>query len=162
MTTSSTLSPNTLPREAESGVVELDWFAPGETVEVAPRDQKRFAIQKDRAIRILQLERSQETQLTLQLSLLQDQLGAWLREHESEVEMAYLTLRDSQFLFLAISRTPSCSDELEDSVSELDFGIANDPDLNLVRLNALVLPPVSMDSLGSFLNKQFIMVFRGR
>ncbi len=143
---------------AVENAVELDWFAASEFVEVNPRDQQRFQIQKDRAIKILQLANDSEAQL----ALLFNKLGAWFREHSASVKEAYLTLRDARFAFVVISVTPECNDELEDAVSNLDIQIANDADLDVVRMNAIVLPPVSPEAISSFLDKRFILTFRGR
>jgi len=138
--------------------IELDWFDAPDTVNITPRDLQRFKIQKDRAIRLLQLANDADEQLTLLLG----RLGEWLRDHAESVEMAYLTLRDARFAFVIISSTPECNDDLEDAVSEFDIRVANDPDLNVVRMNAFVLPPASQEVLSSFLDPSFLIAYRGR
>lgn len=138
--------------------VELDWYDEGETVRVFPRDQQRFEIQKDKAIGALQLASNAE----LQLDYLLDRLAIWIRAHESHLRDAWLTLRNDRFVFLAISKAPEYNEDLEDAVSDLDLAIANDPDLNLLRMNAMVLPPASTDALSSFFDDRFALVYRGR
>jgi hypothetical protein len=137
--------------------VEIDWFAEGDVIRVVPRDLERFEIHKDRAIRVLQLANEGEKQLQLLISRLLE----WTKSHSQEVAEGYLTLRDSTFVFFAINRTVECSDETEDAISDLDLEIANDPDLDTIRLNAMLLPMASPESLHSFFNDKFLLVFRG-
>ena len=149
----SILEPETPAQEA---IVELDWFDEGEVVRVCPRDQRRFQIHKDRAIRILQLANDGESQL----KLLMDQVGEWVHENAAKLQGAFLTLRDERFYFVAVSQAAECDDDLEDSISDLDFKIAIDPDLEHVRMNAVILPPASKNALSSFFDKRFLMVYR--
>jgi hypothetical protein len=141
-----------------SNPVELDWYgSPSDVVHVTPRDQQRFEIQLTRVIELLQLQNHAEAQLNLLLN----KLGNWLRDHSGAFCAAYLTLRDARLAFIVISKTPECDDSLEDAVSELDFEVANDADLNIVRMNALVLPPASHEALSSFFDSRFLLVYRG-
>ena len=144
--------------ETASNAIEVDWFGEAEIIEVNPRDQQRFQIQKDRAISLLQLA----TNADAQLALLRRKLGEWMRTHSSSIKTAFLTLRDHRFSFVVISRTPLCNDELEDAVSDVDLQIANDPDLDAVKMNAIVLPPASIEAIGSFLDNRFLLEYRVR
>ena len=138
--------------------VEIDWYAEEDRVEVTPRDQQRFELQKDRVIDLLQLANHGEKQLLLLLQL----LGRWIDRNSAKIANAYLTLRDNTLLFLIISNAPACDDEFEDELSDLDLALANDPDLRLIRLNTLVLPPASPEALDSFFHDEFTLVFRGK
>ena len=151
------MSSETFSIESIDNAVEIDWFADNEIIRVTRRNQKRFEIHKDRAISILKLASDGDKQL----ALLIDQVSEWTREHSDAVLMSFLTLRDDRFAFLAISRTAKCNDDLEDAASDLDLEIANDPDLTTIRLNVLVLPPASPESLSSFFDERFLLVFRG-
>ncbi|QDU36167.1 hypothetical protein Mal4_04500 [Maioricimonas rarisocia] len=148
----------TISSTGMQAAVEIDWYAEEDRVEVIPRDQQRFDLQKDRVINLLQLADHGEKQLLLLLR----QLGEWFDRNSGRIPAAYLTLRDNTLLFLVISETPACDDELEDELSDLDLAIANDPDLKLIRLNTLVLPPASPEALGSFFHDEFTLVFRGK
>ncbi len=138
-------------------VVEIDWFAAGDKVQVCPRSKVRFEVHKDRAIQILQLATTAESQL----NLLMQRLGEWLNLHTDKVREGYLTLRDARFAFLVVTRDPGLDDDLEDSLSDLDFEIANDPDLEALKLNALILPPASKQSLSSFFDRRFLVKYGG-
>jgi hypothetical protein len=139
--------------------VELDWYGTeADVVQVCARDQQRFEMQVVRAIQILQLANHAD----LQLKLLLSRLGAWLSAHSDSVEAAFLTIRDSRFAFIIVSKIAECDDDLEDAVTDLDLEIANDPDLDVVPMNAFVLPPASEEALSSFFDKRFLLVYRGR
>lgn len=144
--------------ELSTNAVEVDWFDETEVIDVNPRDKQRFQIQKDRAIALLQLA----TNADAQLGLLLRKLAEWMRSNSASVTTAYLTLRDGRFSFVVISKTPQCDDALEDAVSNIDFEIANDPDLDVVRMNAIVLPPASSTAISSFIDPRFQLQYRGR
>ena len=137
--------------------IELDWFAEGEVIRVIPRNQARFEAQKDRVIAMLQLEEYAKSQLNLLL----ERLGEWVNANSAKVEAAYLTVRDARFAFIAVSRATACDDDLEDSVSDLDLKIAIDPDLDVIHLNALILPPASEEAMQSFFDRRFLLVYSG-
>lgn len=138
--------------------VVIDWYEEGEVVHVMPRDQARFDVHKDRAITVLQLAANAESQLKLLLK----RLATWVRDNAAVIDTAYVTLRDAKFAFLVISKMAECNDDLEDSISELDFDIANDPDLDVVRMNALILPPASREALRSFFDDRLLLVYHGQ
>lgn len=142
---------------ADEATVELDWFERGDLVSVTPRNQQRFEIHKDRAIRILQLNH----EAGKQISLLLDKLALWLTRNTEKVHSAILTVRDERFLFLVISKVAEMDDDLEDSVSEIDFDVANDSDLEVLKMNAIVLPQASREALDSFVDRRFMMVYGG-
>jgi hypothetical protein len=143
-------------QDADSAVL-IDWYAEDDVVRVTPRNQQRFEVQKDHAIHVLQLASHAESQIKFLMSV----LAEWVEQHLGNVEKACLTIRDDRFAFLVISHQVECDDDLEDAVSDLDFDIANDPNLDLIRLNAMVLPPASDDARNSFLDNRFMLVYRG-
>lgn len=136
-------------------VIELDWYEADDVVKVTPRNLRRFQIQKDRAINLL----SKAAGASLQLDFLLDKLGCWCKKNSQKLSRAFLTIRDERFAFIAISISTACDDDLEDSVSELDFELANDSDLDLIKLNAFVLPPTSDEAVTSFLDNRFQLVY---
>jgi hypothetical protein len=139
--------------------VELDWYgSESDVIQVFAKDQQRFEFQLVRAIQILQLTNHAD----LQLKLLLTRLGQWLNKHSDSIQTAYLTIRDARFAFIIVSKVAECDDDLEDAVSDLDLEIANAPDLEVVKMNAFVLPPASEEALSSFFDKRFLLAYRGR
>src|SRR5260221_7968170 len=139
-------------QEAIRNVVELDWYADNDTVTVTPRDQKRFDIQKDRAIEVLQAE-GQAILFGKQLGLLLERLAFWINNNLASVGDAFLTEQDGSFSFVVIQKVPVCDDDLQDSLASLNFSIANDSDLDLIELDTLALPTVSERALTSFIDR---------
>jgi hypothetical protein len=138
--------------------VEIDWFAEGDVVTVTPRDQKRFEIQKDRAIQILQIadERGK------QFEFLVDRLVRWISDNENGIDNAYLTLQDGTLAFVVVRRETRYDEDFQDELADLDFAIANDTELDLIRLKTLALPNVGPTALKSFLDQRLILSFHGQ
>lgn len=137
--------------------VELNWYTADDTVRVIARDQERFEVQKDHAIECLRLAVTQKTKFENQFRLLLRTLAQWRNKHSHDVANAILTIQDSTLLFVVQSSGSKFNEELTDSLSSLDLQIANDPALTMIRLNTLVLPPVSDESLMSFLDKRLLV-----
>lgn len=145
-------------QKAGISVVELDWFDENETVSVIPRDRERFEVQKDVAIAALRAAKD-SAQFPAQLTLLLRRLATWIRDNRNAITRAFLTLQDGAFAFVVVKSSPRYNAKFEDSLSDLDFEIANDPSLNLVKMNAIALPPVSEQSLLSFVDKRFVLSY---
>lgn len=144
--------------------VELDWYAEDETVIVTPRNQRRFEIQKDRAIRALQQEQDKVgdlDQTARQFNLLLERLANWIEARKEKILRGILTLRDGKLLFLVIQETPEYDEDFEDDLSALDVEIANDADLNLIGMDVLALPPASQEGLQSFVNEGCKITYDG-
>ena len=140
--------------------MQLDWFAEADQVEVTARDQQRFEIQKDRAIEVLRQAKNAE-RFGKQFDLLLSILGSWLQDRTDRLISAHLTLHDGAFAFLVIMRQFQYNPELEDQLSDLDIQVANDPQLDLIRVNMSLMPPVSEEALSSFLDPDFFLTYHG-
>jgi hypothetical protein len=147
-----------LPKAIKS--VELDWYAEDDVVHVTPRNQKRFEIQKDRAIEILQRAKDGE-RFQQQFGLLLDRLAEWINKHQVKIENSILTLQDDRLAFVVVRHEARYDEQLQDDLADFDFDIANDPDLDLVRLKTLALPNVAGESLRSFLDERLVLVYHG-
>jgi hypothetical protein len=122
-------------------------------VTVTPRDADRYAIKMQRAIELLQVGQKIE-QFNQQFQLLQNILADWLRQRD-DILGAYITFRDGLLAFVVVRNVVRYDEQFEDSLSELDMSIANDVDLDLIRLRTISLPCVSDDALTSFLDSSF-------
>lgn len=147
-----------LPEAIKS--VELDWYAEDNVVHVVPRNQKRFEIQKDRAIEILQRAKDAEI-FQQQFALLLDRLAEWINQHQGKIANSILTLQDDRLAFVIVRTAARYDEDLQDQLADLDFDVANDPDLNLIKLKTLALPNVSGAPLSSFLDERLVLVYHG-
>lgn len=152
------MSSVTLPDEIKS--VELDWYAEDDVIHVTPRNAKRFAIQKDRAIEVLQRAKEGE-RFDRQFALLLDRLATWIKTHEPRVAKALVTLHDDRLAFVVVRNDARYEEDLQDALADLDFEVANDADLNLVKLKTLALPNVGGQALRSFLDERLVLEYHG-
>lgn len=142
--------------QTDSGnALQLDWSDEDGVVTVTPRDQQRFLIKVRKAIDVLRQSNAAE-QWTKQFDLLVRRLAEWLNARQ-DVANAYVTLRDGAVAFVVIRNECRYDDEFEDALSELDLALANDLDLDLIKLNSIALPPVSMEALDTFVDSNVVL-----
>lgn len=119
-------------------------------VVVTPEDEDRFAITVEAAIQACQVFREQAL-FRLQFKQTLQKVAEWLNDHADDVAQAYLTVRDAGLLFLVARKSNRYDQHFEDDLTELDIQIAQDQELNLIRLSVLAIPDASEDSVASFL-----------
>ena len=138
-------------------IVQLDWSMEGGNVVITPRDQDRFIIKVQRAIEILQ-QANNVGNFQRQFNLLLRILGEWLRIRD-DIAHAYITLRDGALAFVVVRSSCEYDDDFEDNLSNLDYQIANDPDLDLIKMDAIALPLASEDAIYSFIDQDFVLEY---
>jgi hypothetical protein len=138
-------------------VLQLDWAMKNGVITVTPRDQDRFIIKVDRAIEILQ-QAAQAEKFKLQFNLLLRVLGEWINSR-SDIDRAYITQHDGALAFIVVKTSREYDDDCEDNLSDLDYKIANDPDLNLIKMDAIALPLVSESAACSFIDPDFVLEY---
>ena len=133
--------------------LQLNWSDQDGMVTITPRDENRFAIKIRRAVELLQIG-DKIDEFKQQFQLLHSILIHWGVERQ-DVSAAYLTMRDGSLAFVVIRNVTQYDEDFEDSLSDLDIAIANDADLDLIRLHTLSLPLVSEEAVASFLDPAF-------
>lgn len=130
--------------------LELEWSEESDQLSVPHAVVDRYEIRKRRYARALQIaERLEE--FDEQFSVLINALVRWMHKR-SDIAGGYLTMRDGSFLFAVVRTACEYDEEFEDSLSDLDIKLANDGDLNLLKVDAIGLPPASDAALSSFLD----------
>jgi hypothetical protein len=142
-----------------ANIVEIDWFDNNDAIVVTPRNQKRFTIQKDRAIEALRLVKDAE-RFTPQFDLLLEKLALWVKERANDIRAAIVTLQDNSLVFVVMQSSIPYDEQLQDALADLDFVIAQDTDLDLIRLRTVMLPLVDNDALGSFLDPRMVLQYQ--
>jgi hypothetical protein len=142
-----------------ANVVEIDWYDDNDHIVVTPRSQLRFSIQKDRAIEALRIAKDSE-RFKLQFDLLLEKLGLWVKERTSRVSTGIVTLQDNSLVLIVVQANDRYDEQLQDDLAELDYTIAQDMDLDLIRLRTVMLPPVDNDSLGSFVDPRMVLQYQ--
>lgn len=118
-------------------------------VVVTPDDEDRFAITVGAAIQACHAFEQQKV-FEHQFTIVLKRLAKWVQETQAEIAGAYVTVRDNGLLFLVVRKSPQYDACFEDKLTELDLEVANDPNLNLIRLSVLAIPEASDDAVASF------------
>lgn len=142
---------------ATTPTVQLDWGLKDGLVTVTPRDQDRFSIKIRRAIEILQ-QAAKADEFERQFNLLLRMLAEWLHTR-NDVARAYITNRDGALAFVVVRASREYDDEFEDALSDLDFRLATDADLDLIKMDAIALPLASDCAVSSFLDDSFTLEY---
>jgi hypothetical protein len=138
-------------------VVQLDWAMKDGAITVTPRDQDRFIIKVDRAIEILQ-QATQAEKFKLQFNLLLRVLQEWINTR-NDISRAYITQRDGALAFVVVRSSCEYDDDFEDDLSSIDYRIANDHDLDLIKMDAIALPLASESAVYSFIDPEFVLEY---
>jgi hypothetical protein len=144
-------------RRRESDCVQLTWSEEDGLITVTPRNKDRFNIRLKRAIIALQ-QADRHDQFEQQLQLLHTTVVSWLKDR-SDILSAHLTLREGNLSLVVVKKEARYDAQFEDELSELDYRIANDVDLDLIRLDAIALPPASEEALETFFDPNFILTY---
>ena len=112
--------------------------------------------QKDRAIEALRLA----SQGAEQFDFLLEVLARWLKDRTASVSQATVTLHENSLAFVVVQKNESYDEKFQDDLSDLEFAIAQDHDLNLITLRTVLLPPVDAAALASFLDSRLIFTYR--
>lgn len=130
--------------------LQIRWRDADGQVTLEPENQDRFTLRFRQIIEACQIQQKAED-YKVKFDILVRQLGTWLDERD-DVDSAFLTLRDAQFLFIVVTKFASYDAMFEDDLSDLDVSLANDPDLSDVPFGVLSLPNVPFSSLASFMH----------
>jgi hypothetical protein len=139
--------------------VEIDWYDENDKVVVRPRNEQRFSIQKDRAIEVLRMVKETD-RFNMQFNLLLGNLGKWIRDRAESIRAAIVTLQDNSLVLVVVQSGASYDEQFQEDLSDLDFRVAQDADLDLIKLRTVLLPPVEGDALGSFLDQRMILTYK--
>jgi len=139
-------------------ILHLDYQQRDGTVVVVPADEDRFALTVEEAVKACRAY-EQASAFRHQFQILLRELADWIGQHRNQVAEAYVTVRDAGLLFLVVKKSPEHDDTLEDQLTELDLAVAQDPNLNLIRLSVLAIPPVSHEGIDSFLAPGFTLQY---
>ena len=131
--------------------ITLHWERGNEIVTVTPENKEQFYLTVENAVNACKAYKT-NAKFYYQFNKLLQRLAIWIREHDSNVGMAFLTIRDAGLLFL-INRTSIKYDrEFEDSLTDLDIEVAHDKNFNTIKMSVLALPKSNKEAILSFLN----------
>lgn len=117
---------------------------------VKPENRKQLNRAKDRVRLALQIV-DDISEFNDQFEKLLNYLGTWIRSRRELISKAFLTIRDSELLFLVIRNDVKFNMSFDDQLCNLALEVARNPDFGRVRIIVLALPNVSLDSAESFI-----------
>lgn len=91
-----------------------------------------------------------------QLNLLREKLLTWLEGHKEAVAGAFVTNRPKGLMFVIVQKSCEHDAAFDDEVSALDVKIANDPDLPLIRMDAIAVPFAGNEALASLIGDEAV------
>lgn len=138
----------------------LSFHQVGRRVVVEPENNDKFVTTAREAAAACQ--RHQEIKaFVAQLRKVMNRLASWIVAHPSDIQGAFLTVRDGGLLFLLIRNSVPYNGGLETALTKLDLEIANSDEFDLLQLNALALPKSSDVSYRTFLVADQTWTFEG-
>jgi hypothetical protein len=152
-----------MPRiAAESSPIRLSWNEKNRQIVIAPKDNDLYVQTVQEVISALRAEGADARGKTqLQFEALLNRLGEWNRAHGDKLTGVYLTLRDTNLLFLVVMKGKSHDPQLEDDLTELDLSIARDDAFDLLSVSVLAIPHSDEDCIKSFINENLCYTYKG-
>jgi hypothetical protein len=135
---------------ATRNVTQLRFEDKDGLVVVTPEDEDRFSITVEAAIRACQVDQK-DAIFRFQFKRMLNQLAAWLTARSEHVAKAFVSVREVGLLFLVVRKARNNDAFFEDDLTDLDLQIAQDPDLDLIRLSVLAIPCSPDEAVESFL-----------
>ena len=142
--------------------VRLDYSEKNRQVVVCPKDNDMFVRSMEQIVEACVVhERTLQRAFRFkdQLDGLLKKLAQWLLDNKHRVHKAFLAPHEGGLRFLIIKIGARYDGDLEDSLTDLDIAVATSPEFDLLQLEVLCLPEVSMEAAHSFLPLSQVLEF---
>lgn len=144
----------------DTGPIRVKWSDKDRTVLFEPPDENRFTMKVKEVIRACNIHQ-QSNEFESQFNDLKNILGNWIHGRKDKISKAFVTIRDTRILFLAITKNVEYDRELEDELTELDWTIAHTPLFSAIQLSIQSLPQCDADIYEAFLSPPVILEYIG-
>ncbi|MFH1023463.1 MAG: hypothetical protein V1809_08735 [Planctomycetota bacterium] len=138
--------------------LQLKWQERNRQIVITPEDEDRFAVTVEAAIAACRAVEGMG-KFRSQFKTLLKRLAEWLGKHGGDVSNSYITVRDADLLFLVVQKAKAYQRDFEDALTELDIEVAQDRELNQIRLSVLAIPASSPESVASFLHPENSIIY---
>lgn len=135
----------------QKNVIRLEYQEKDRSVLINPEDQDKFVLSVAQMIESAKLF-SLITKFVTVMPVIMEKIGQWLGGHRTEVEKAFLTLKDRSLLLLVVQKQKEYNQVLQESLVNLDIEIAQDERMGIVPLSVLLLPMTSQEAIDTFIN----------
>jgi len=142
--------------------IKLDWSERDRSVIICPDDNDKFVQTVEQVIEAVRAQGSDErVKVNHQFKELLRRLGEWAYDHSGMIRHALVTRRDSNLLFLVVTKSRKYDDAFEDELTDLDVEIARDDAFDLLPLSVLAIPNVDDANTFGFITPEFVCYYRG-
>jgi len=141
--------------------VRLKWSEKDRTVVFETPDNDLFAMKVREVIQTCNIIQQQRSKFESQFNDLKNILGNWVHERKDKIVKAFVTVRDTRILFLAITKDAEYDSELEDELTTLDWAIANTQLFSAIPMSVQSLPQCDSDIYEAFLSPPVILEYAG-
>ena len=138
-------------KEGQDAPLELSYCSGPNEISVLSEDLDRFSVKKDRAIQVLQADHRREI-VEKQFNLIFQIMRKWLPGFKSQIDRAYVTTKNGCLFIVVVSSQAQYDEKLQDAVSDIEYTMSNDVNLDLIRIESIVLPLTSDEALASFMD----------
>lgn len=118
---------------------------------VEMKDGDRFGISSNDAAMACRFYEAGQKAYGRQVRALSNRLTEWFQANAPHVKEARLGPRPDGLLFLVVMSGPEYNPDLEDRMTELEAEIAQDPTLDMIRLEVQAVPDFGPASFQAFL-----------
>ena len=115
-----------------------------------PEGDDLFSLSREMVMRAGRLAAHLD-EIDAQLAAVQEVVQSWCRSQVDRISNAYVVLKGDGFLFLVVQKSKEYDRTLEDSLTDLDIEIAQNPEFNHIHLSVLAIPAFSEEAIESFL-----------
>jgi hypothetical protein len=141
--------------------VRLKWSEKDRTVVFETSDKDLFTMKVKEVIQACNILQQQSDKFESQFNDLKNILGNWIHERKDKIAKAFVTIRDTRILFIAITKDVEYDSGFEDELTDLDWAIAHTPLLSAIPLSVQSLPQCDSDIYQSFLSPPIILEYAG-
>lgn len=139
-------------------VLRLKWSEKDRTVLIVGEDEDRFLMKVKEVIQACNLQQH-ANEFEAQFTQFKNLLGAWLHQHKDHLHKAFITVRDTRILFLAVGEDVEYDPELNDMLAGFDVSIAKTPFVSRIPVSVQFLPRCEKDMYESFLCPPIVLEF---
>ena len=139
--------------------LRLTWSETERTVVLEPKDEDRFCMKVQEVIRACGIFQGVE-EFERQFVDLKNILGNWVHSNRDKISKAFVTVRDTQMLFLPITKDFVYDSQFEAELTKLDLDIAHSPLFSSMSFGVQSLPECDTDSYEAFLAPPTILEYR--
>jgi len=138
--------------------VRLVFSEKDRAVVVETDSEDRFVTTVDSAIKACRMY-DKKKEFESQFNLIRQHLGSWIVEHKDELSKAFITIRDTQLLFLPITKSQQFEPDFENDLTELDLSIAHSDLFPEIPLSVQSLPNCEEDTYEAFLAEPVVFEY---